>query len=109
MRQKTAEMLIRIISVPEDVLRLKGRASQFILIHLANNNGEVPLKNIYSLPNWTNKTLRQHILHLEADRMIELVSDPIDGRSKIARLTKESRHKLEKYEEKVFEIIKQYA
>jgi DNA-binding MarR family transcriptional regulator len=109
MKQKTAEMLIRIISVPEDVLRLKGRASQFILIHLANNDGEVPLKNIYSLPNWTNKTLRQHILHLESDGMIELVNDPIDGRSKIASLTNKSRDKLEQYEEKVFEIIRQYA
>jgi len=109
MEKNTAEMLIRIISVPTDIMRLKGRPSQYILIYLASNGGELPLKDIYLLPNWTNKTLRDHIMHLEGDQMIELLIDPIDGRSKIARLTKESRHKLEKCEEKVFEIIRQYA
>ena len=109
MKQKMAEMLIRIINAPNDVMRLKGRASQHILIHIANNGGELPLKEIYSLPLWTNKTLRQHILYLEADRMIELLNDPNDGRSKIARLTKRSWCKLERYEKMVFDIIHSYA
>lgn len=109
MKQKTAKMLIRIMSAPTDIMRLKGRPSQFILIYIASNGGQLPLKKIYLLPNWSNKTLREHILHLEGDRMIEILDDPNDGRAKVARLTNESRCKLEKCEEKVFEIIRQYA
>ncbi len=109
MRQETAEMLINIINAQSDVMRLKGRASQHILIHLAHSGGKLPLKELYLLPLWTNKTLRNHILHLENDGMIELLDDPNDGRSKIALLTKKSRCKLAKYEEKIFDVLKKHT
>jgi DNA-binding MarR family transcriptional regulator len=109
MKQKTAQMIIEAIDAPNTVMRLKGRPSLHILISIANNEGEIPLKELYSLQHWTNKTLRQHILYLENDEMIEVLDDTNDRRSKVARLTEKSFRQLADYEAKIFEILRKYA